>query len=213
MTRPNGFILLNKTGEQFRLLSNEDAGLLIKALFDYAESGAIPDLPPAPKMAFSFIRAYMDENAEKYAQTVEKRRIAGKMGAAVTNGKRAANSASAENAAAKPPKSNKSVKLNENEKSNIKREDSTDKPRRPRFIAPEESDVLAYFAEQGSTNSEAASFYDYYTANGWTQGQGRGRPIKDWQAAARSWIRRAGQYTQRPSANSEASPLEIYRNL
>jgi hypothetical protein len=37
---------------------------------------------------------------------------------------------------------------------------------------------------------------DFYTANGWVQGT-RGKPIKDWKAAVRTWeksdIRRGGQ--------------------
>jgi DNA-binding transcriptional regulator YhcF (GntR family) len=42
---------------------------------------------------------------------------------------------------------------------------------------------------------EADKFYDYYTANGWTQG--RGKAIKDWKAAARNWTRNAKQYTKK----------------
>ena len=30
-------------------------------------------------------------------------------------------------------------------------------------------------------------FHDYYTTNGWTQG--KGKPIRDWKAAARTWAR------------------------
>jgi hypothetical protein len=36
------------------------------------------------------------------------------------------------------------------------------------------------------------AFFDYYEANGWTQG--RNKPIKDWKAAARGWIRRSQQF-------------------
>lgn len=50
-----------------------------------------------------------------------------------------------------------------------------------------EVEVEAYFRENGSTNAEASKFSDYYAANGWTQG--RGKPIKDWRAAARNWMR------------------------
>lgn len=202
--KPAGFILLVEHGQHIALLDDAAAGKLLKSLFRYAKDGSTSELPADAAVAFSFIKAFMDENAEKYAQTIEKRRAAGRLGGLATSSKMQQNPAFAESATAKPPKQKQRSKQNDIL-------DNADKPRRPRFIAPDESDVLAFFAEQGSTNSEAASFYDYYTANGWTQG--RGKPIKDWRAAARSWIRRAGQFTQRPSANSETSPLEIYRNL
>ena len=70
------------------------------------------------------------------------------------------------------------------------------------------------FLDCGSTEQEAQKFYDYYSANGWTQG--RGKKIVDWKAAARAWIRRAKEFnTQtrndgfRPD-NLDASRLANY---
>ena len=53
-------------------------------------------------------------------------------------------------------------------------------------------EVVKAFTAVGSAEDDAMQFYDYYSANGWTQG--RGKPIKDWKAAARGWIRRSSQY-------------------
>lgn len=53
-----------------------------------------------------------------------------------------------------------------------------------RFTPPTIDEVQCYCRERGNT-IDAQRFYDYYTANGWTQG--RGKPIKDWRAAVRLW--------------------------
>ena len=82
-----------------------------------------------------------------------------------------------------------------------------DKPPRPRFTPPSEDDAITYFCEQGSSAAEAKSFIDYYAANGWKVG-GRSS-MKDWQAAARNWLRRAGQYTRPQTRNvSQESPAD-----
>lgn len=53
-------------------------------------------------------------------------------------------------------------------------------------------EVLEAFKEVGADEADGMAFFDYYEANGWTQG--RNKPIKDWKAAARGWIRRSPQF-------------------
>lgn len=57
---------------------------------------------------------------------------------------------------------------------------------RPRDL----DEVRAYFAEIGGTDPE--TFWDYWTSAGWRRKSG---PIKDWQAAARTWIRQPFRQT------------------
>ena len=95
------------------------------------------------------------------------------------------------------------------EKDSLKSESKADKPPRPRFTPPSEDEAVTYFCGQGSSATEAKSFVDYFTANGWKVG---GRAcMKDWQAAARNWIRRAGQYghpqTQRTAQEPASDTL------
>lgn len=93
------------------------------------------------------------------------------------------------------------------DKVSIKRERKADKPHLSRFTPPSTDDAITYFCEQGSSAAEAKSFIDYYAANGWKVG-GRSS-MKDWQAAARNWLRRAGQYTRPQTRNaSQESPAD-----
>lgn len=90
------------------------------------------------------------------------------------------------------------------DKVSVKRERKADKPPRPRFTPPSEGEAINYFDEQGSSAAEAKSFLDYYAANGWKVG-GRAT-MKNWQAAARNWIRRAGQYSHPQTKQVAAEP-------
>ena len=90
------------------------------------------------------------------------------------------------------------------DKVSLKRERKADKPPRPRFTPPSEDEAINYFDEQGSSAAEAKSFLDYYAANGWKVG-GRAT-MKNWQAAARNWIRRAGQYSHPQTRQVAAEP-------
>lgn len=99
----NSFVLYVDAGQHIDLLSDAEAGALVKALFHYAATGEInQNLSPAATMAFSFIRAQIDRDGQKYEETRRKRAEAGRRGASATNSKRAANSANADSEAAKP---------------------------------------------------------------------------------------------------------------
>jgi DNA-binding Lrp family transcriptional regulator len=70
---------------------------------------------------------------------------------------------------------------------------------RPRDL----EEVIGAFKEVGAEESDAMAFFDYYEANGWTQG--KNKPIKDWKAAARGWIRRTPQFKNNATKRSGPS--------
>ena len=63
-----------------------------------------------------------------------------------------------------------------------------------RFIKPTFEEVAAYCRERGN-DVDPQSWYDYYTANGWRVGR---NPMKDWQAAVRTWERNGVQGGNKP---------------
>ena len=212
MDGKNSFILYCDTGQHLELLSDEDAGLLFKGIVHYADTGELPKLPPMAAMAFSFIRAQIDRDQEKWNTTREKRRAAGKSGG-LKSGESRQRSNEAKEANASNPKQNEAdeadnvnvtVPVTDNVPVTVINREKADKPPRPRFTPPSEDEAMNYFDEQGSSAAEAKSFLDYYAANGWKVG-GRAT-MKNWQAAARNWIRRAGQYSHPQTKQVAAEP-------
>lgn len=74
------FMLYYDYREQLALLTDEERGRLLMAILDYGENGKEPELEGATRMAFSFIRAQMDRDAEKWEQTRQARARAGQQG-------------------------------------------------------------------------------------------------------------------------------------
>lgn len=55
-----------------------------------------------------------------------------------------------------------------------------------RFVPPQLEEVAAYCRERNN-GIDPEAFVDHYETNGWRQGKGAGRPIKDWKACVRTW--------------------------
>lgn len=76
--------------------------------------------------------------------------------------------------------------------------DKEDSPKRKRFSPPTKEEVQAYCDER-KNNVDVERFIDFYTANGWVQG--KGKPIKDWKAAVRTWEK--NNYNPKPQKTVE----------
>lgn len=62
------FLMYLDWRQHLEMLTDDDRGRLLISLFDYAETGVLPELEGMPKMAFSFMRAQLDRDAEKYEE-------------------------------------------------------------------------------------------------------------------------------------------------
>lgn len=178
------------------------------AIFDYVESGAEPQLEAMPLMAFSFIRAQLDRDIEKYAAICKKRKEAGKQGGRPPKPKdneekqeeaKKPNGFSENQTKAKKPDNdnvNDTVTVNVNENVNVNdnvininnmgnSDELQKKKRSTRFVPPTVEEVTDYCQERkNSVNPE--TFVDFYTAKGWMVGKNK---MKDWKSAVRTWER------------------------
>ena len=164
------------------LLSDEEKGRLFTALLLYSSTGTIADLTGNERFVFPAMREQIDRDSKKYVAKCEKNR---------------------ENIMQRYTNVNDRIRANTNatkEKENKGVPGGTpppDKPTRARFVPPDESEAIAYFRERGSNAQEAAVFFNHYISNGWMVGKNH---MKDWRAAARVWMQRAGQYSGKAAA-------------
>ena len=76
----DSFLMYTANMHQISLLTMEQRGVLFTAIMYYAAGQPVPEMDGMTQMAFSFIKAQMDRDNEKYLKMVEARREAGKLG-------------------------------------------------------------------------------------------------------------------------------------
>ena len=81
MSDKKSFILYGSYYEQIMLLSIEERGQLLSAIYEYQMNGEVSvEMNPIVAMAFSFVRSDMDRDAEKYEEKCAKNRANGRKG-------------------------------------------------------------------------------------------------------------------------------------
>jgi hypothetical protein len=70
---------------------------------------------------------------------------------------------------------------------------SKKKARKRAFVRPSVEEVAGYCRKRGNS-IDPEEFVDHYTANGWKRGK---TPIQDWEAAVRTWEKRANEKPDR----------------
>lgn len=83
------FILYTEQKEVIDKLSDEQAGKLIKAIYEYVETGEMPSLDNVLDLVIIPFKQNLDRNADKYEETKKKRSEAGKLGAEIKKQKQA----------------------------------------------------------------------------------------------------------------------------
>ena len=178
--------------DHLSLLPASDAMSVLMAIRTYVETRQKPNLTGAAAMAFSFIKAQVDRDLEKWEDTRKKRSAAGKTGAEATNNKRQSTANPANADFAEDNAANSAVPVPVNVPVPVPVPNSVgnkaDKPSRTRFVPPTVEEVTEYVKKRGS-RVDPQGFIDFYASKGWMVGK---TPMKDWKAACRnaeSWDR------------------------
>lgn len=195
----------------FENAPDDCAGKALKASFVYARTGEVPELDQVSLILFSAIRPSIDDSAETFENISKRNRENGKNGGRPPKKSSTHELAETQNNPENPNNPEKTEdrsKKKEVRSEKIEdRERKADKPPRARFQPPTEAEAIAYFAEQGSSEKEAKSYIDYYTAKGWKIGEKA--QMKNWKAAARNWIRRSAEYgSSKPTGTATSNPTK-----
>ena len=170
-------------------MSNEQAGIFIKAVLQYQEEETLPELPFGLDLVFELFVNQFKRDHEKYLNILEKRRLAGAMG-----GRQKVANASTQNQELAPSTNNDSVSVNVNESVNVT-DNVNDIKGTKKFVPPTIDEVSDFFYSKATdkklgyeySKEFAEKFIGHYTLTNWKYGKAK-VPIKDWKLAlANSW--------------------------
>lgn len=175
--------------KQCKGLSDGELGRLFRALLEYSASGKVPELNGRESVAFDFMSANIDRDAESYKDTCNRNRE----NIAKRYDRIRPNTTEYETYQEKEEEKEKEELL----KKDISNEISKKSTRQKKFVPPTVEEVAAYCLER-KNKVDAAYFVDHYTSNGWKVGK---QNMKDWKAAVRTWEKNG--YNQ-PSKKQDA---------
>lgn len=181
--------------KQCKGLSDSELGRLFRALLEYSASGKVPELNGRESVAFDFMSANIDRDAESYKDTCNRNRE----NISKRYERIRSNTSAYETYQEKEEEKEKEELL----KKDISNEISQKSTRQKKFVPPTVEEVTAYCLER-KNKVDAAYFVDHYTSNGWKVGK---QNMKDWKAAVRTWEKNG--YNQ-PSKKQDAVDLNDY---
>lgn len=183
-------------------LPAEKAGELFLTILRY-----VNDQDPQPddilvKVAFEPIKLSLKRDLQKWEEERHKRSNAGKLGGIKSGESRRTKQNEGVLQKSKQNEANEADNVSVNDNVNVSdsvnvKEKDKDKGNTSRFAPPHFHDVYAFMGElvhSEIAHDEANRFVDYYDSVGWQVGK---KTMKDWQAAARGWLRRKGQFEQK----------------
>lgn len=199
MQEKNSFILYTDQKEVVDKLTDEQAGKLMKALYQYSENGTMPELDTLLEIAIIPIKQSIDKNNEKWEEERQKRSEAGRLGGLKKAKNQQASSDAKQNQAmlsnakecqaelsnAKECLANQAVYVNVSDNVIKEKIDKKESPKKT-FVKPTVDEVRTYCRERRN-NVNAENFINFYESKGWKVGN---TPMKDWKACVRTWEQR-----------------------
>lgn len=167
-------VIFKEIAEGLNRLDADERHKIVDAVLDWyaGGTGEVEGLSPAAKLIVQVIR----DKQMAYAAVRQKRQCAGRQRRGRSRVSDCAK-ANSDCAKAKPNSMSTSTSMSISS--------SNSESAHIGCVCPTLEEVVDYCRERGS-KVDAQAWYDYYTSNGWKVGK---NPMKDWQAAVRTWER------------------------
>ncbi len=219
MAEMKSFIMFCDRLNELEMLTDEQAGRLMKALFKYVSAGEVIPAQEdvAVKLLFSVMKSSIDENNAKYDRRCEKNRQI----AIEREQRKREQSQIAEHERAPINTKSTYTYTDTYTKTNTYTDTYTDNniltdiikcgsnephSQPKRFIKPSLEEVEKYCKERNN-NINPKRFYDHYESNGWKVGK---NPMKDWKATVRKW--ESNEYSNSKTDETE-SQIDEYKKV
>lgn len=218
MARNDGkrsFVMYQSWHPAIRKMTNEQAGIFIKAVYAFKDSGdiGISTGEQTVDCLLEIVKATMAEDAEKYANVCQRRRDAAteRWSKSSSNGLKNiqmdANASKRRQMDYDTESDSESESVSESDSESDSSREHINKKRVCRtnkFVHPTLEQVREYCNERGNS-IDPQRFIDYYESNGWKVGK---NPMKDWKAAVRTWEQREAAPKK---ADNEAEIRQYYQ--
>ena len=225
MATKKGFLLLNNQIEIIETLTDEQAGQLLKAFYDY-NLGKEIKLNGLMLTVFSNFKIVFDENEQKYQQTCEKnkknienywKRVKeqntneyDRIQSNTNEYERKRMNTMATNININ---TNKNINTNLNTNTNINLNENNNnininKSERDQSFTPTASPTLAEIYNYACSldindKDYCEKFYNHYESIGWVNGTGR--EIKNWKLVFNNWLKKDNKQNDRREINQECN--------
>ena len=225
MATKKGFLLLNNQIEIIETLTDEQAGQLLKAFYDY-NLGKEIKLNGLMLTVFSNFKIVFDENEQKYQETCEKnkknienywKRVKEQNTNEYDRIQSNTNVYERKRMNTMATNINKNINTNTNTNTNINTNINTNKlnnnininkSERDQSFTPTASPTLAEIYNYACSldindKDYCEKFYNHYESIGWVNGTGR--EIKNWKLVFNNWLKKDNKQKDRKEINQECN--------
>lgn len=171
-------------GEALEELPDEEAGIICKAIWHFAENGEDPeDIPQKLRPLWKVFRADLIQDDIDRANGAKGGNPALIHPAPVQGGLNPGSTGCGRGLPKEEKRKEKNIKEEKEKESDDIGASNEANNKQPRFKPPTLEEVRAYCRERNNT-IDPEKFVDYYNSNGWMVGRNH---MKDWKAAIRMW--------------------------